>query len=162
MEKWYLLMCKPRQEERVHTNLNNQGVSSFYPKLSTEKILKGRRTLKQTALFPNYLFVCLDAENGPFAAVKNTRGVADFVRCGAKYQPVPNELIHQLKQERAESSESRLPKTGELVRLTNASFNNIDAIYQESDGDMRSILLINLLNRQVTISVDNKDIAANG
>jgi transcriptional antiterminator RfaH len=162
MEKWYLLMCKPRQEERVHTNLNNQGVSSFYPKLSTEKILKGRRTLKQTALFPNYLFVCVDSENGPFSAVKNTRGVASFVRCGAKYQPVPNELIHQLKQERAESRESRLPKTGELVGLTNASFNNIDAIYQQPDGDMRSILLINLLNRQVTISVDNKDIAANG
>ncbi|MBA6222874.1 transcription/translation regulatory transformer protein RfaH [Colwellia sp. MB02u-18] len=162
MEKWYLLMCKPRQEERVHTNLNNQGVSSFYPKLSTEKILKGRRTLKQTALFPNYLFVCVDSENGPFAAVKNTRGVASFVRCGAKYQPVPNALIHQLKQERAESSESRLPKTGEVVGLTNASFNNIDAIYQQPDGDMRSILLINLLNRQVTISVDNKDIAANG
>jgi len=155
-------MCKHRQEERVCTNLNNQGISSFYPKLSIEKLIKGRRTLKQTALFPNYLFVCLDSENGPFSAVKNTRGVANFVKGGAKYQPVPNELIHQLKQERAEIRESRLPKTGELVRLTNASFNNIDAIYQESDGDMRSILLINLLNRQVTISVDNKDIAANG
>jgi transcriptional antiterminator RfaH len=162
MNNWYLLMCKPRQEERVHTNLNNQGVSSFYPKLSTEKMLKGRRTLKQSALFPNYLFVCVDSENGPFSAVKNTRGVAGFVRCGAKYQPVPNALIHQLKQERAESRESTLPKTGELVGLTNASFNNINAVYQEPDGDMRSILLINLLNRQVTISVDNKDIAANG
>jgi transcriptional antiterminator RfaH len=160
MENWYLLMCKPKQEERVHTNLNNQGVGSFYPKLSTEKLVKGRRTLKQSALFPNYLFVCLNSENGPFAAVKNTRGVADFVRCGVKYQSVPNELIHQLKQERAESRESTLPKTGEVVKLTNTSFNNIDAIYQQSDGDMRSILLINLLNRQVSISVDNKGIAA--
>jgi transcriptional antiterminator RfaH len=148
MKYWYLLMCKPRQEERVHTNLNNQGVGSFYP------------TLKQSALFPNYLFVCVDSENGPFAAVKNTRGVAHFVRCGAKYQPVPNELIHQLKQECVENRESRLPKAGELVGLTNASFNNIDAIYQQSDGDMRSILLMNLLNRQVSISVDNKGIAA--
>jgi transcriptional antiterminator RfaH len=160
MKYWYLLMCKPRQEERVHTNLNNQGVGSFYPKLSTGKLGKGRRTLKQSALFPNYLFVCVDSENGPFAAVKNTRGVAHFVRCGAKYQPVPNELIHQLKQECVENRESRLPKAGELVGLTNASFNNIDAIYQQSDGDMRSILLINLLNRQVSISVDNKSIAA--
>ena len=54
---------------------------------------------------------------------------------------------------------SSLPKAGDVVYLTTESFKNVQAIYQESDGEMRSILLVNLLNKQVTVSVDNKEIS---
>ena len=50
------------------------------------------------------------------------------------------------------------PKAGDLVSVNNDSFKSIQAIYKEPDGDMRSILLINLLNKQIEMSVDNKDI----
>ncbi|MEJ2911285.1 transcription/translation regulatory transformer protein RfaH [Pseudoalteromonas sp. C12FD-1] len=158
MESWYLVTCKPRQEERAATNLLNQGIGVFYPKLTTEKLVKGRRTVKQSALFPNYLFVCLESQNGNFSAVKNTRGISGFVSYGANYQIVPTALIEQLKSERLQTNDSTLPKAGDVVSVHNNSFNNISAIYKEPDGDMRSILLINLLNKQVEMSVDNKDI----
>ena len=51
-----------------------------------------------------------------------------------------------------------MPKAGDLVSVNNDSFKSIQAIYKEPDGDMRSILLINLLNKQIEMSVDNKDI----
>ena len=54
---------------------------------------------------------------------------------------------------------SSLPKAGDVVYLNTESFKNVQAIYQESDGDMRSILLVNLLNKQVTVSVENKEIS---
>lgn len=158
MESWYLVTCKPRQEERAATNLLNQGIEVFYPKLTTEKLVKGRRTVKQSALFPNYLFVCLESQNGNFSAVKNTRGISGFVSYGANYQIVPTALIEQLKSERLHTNDSTIPKTGDVVSVNNSSFNNIKAVYKEPDGDMRSILLINLLNKQVEMSVDNKDI----
>lgn len=159
MESWYLVVCKPRQEERAQVNLKNQGIASFFPKLTTEKLVKGRRTVKQSALFPGYVFVCLEAENGNFFAVKNTRGVSGFVTYGAAYQRVPVELIKQLKAERSHSHESQVPKSGDLVSVNNESFKNIDAIYKEPDGDMRSILFINLLNKQIEISVSNQAIS---
>ncbi|MEH6817949.1 MAG: transcription/translation regulatory transformer protein RfaH, partial [Pseudoalteromonas distincta] len=54
--------------------------------------------------------------------------------------------------------ESKIPKTGDVVSVNNDSFSNIQAIYKEPDGDLRSILLINLLNQKIEVSVDNKDI----
>jgi transcriptional antiterminator RfaH len=158
MKSWYLVICKPRQEARAQLNLQNQGIEAFYPKLSTEKLVRGRRSVKQTALFPNYLFVCLAAENGNFSAVKNTRGISGFVAYGAQYQRVPNELIAQLKAERLDSHESQMPQAGDRVTVNNESFKNIAAIYKEPDGDMRSILLIQLLNKQIEITVNNQEI----
>ena len=158
MESWYLITCKPRQEERAATNLLNQEIEVFYPKLTTEKLVKGRRTVKQSALFPSYLFICLESQNGNFLAVKNTRGISGFVSYGANYQIVPTALIEQLQSKCSQTVESTMPKTGDVVSVNNSSFNNIKAIYKEPDGDMRSILLINLLNKQVEMSVDNKDI----
>ena len=160
MESWYLVTCKPRQEERASTNLLNQGIEVFYPKLITEKLVKGRRTVKQSALFPNYLFVCLESQNCNFSAVKNTRGVSGFVTYGQQFQLVSEQLIAQLKSmnDMCEIT-SALPKTGDVVYLNTESFKNVQAIYQEPDGDMRSILLINLLNKQISVSVENKEIS---
>lgn len=158
MENWYLVMCKPRQEERAKANLTNQGIEAFYPKLTTEKLIKGRRTVKQLALFPNYLFVRLDLKSGCFSAVKNTRGVGGFVSYGTSYQVVPIRLVEQLKSECSQTVESTAPQAGDKVSINNDAFKNVQAIYKEPDGDMRSILLINLLNKQVQMSIDNKDI----
>jgi transcriptional antiterminator RfaH len=158
MGSWYLVVCKSRQEERAQVNLKNQGIESFFPKLTTEKLVKGRRTVKHTALFPSYLFVCLEPDSPDFFAVKNTRGINGFVAYGASYQRVPLELINLLKRERAQTNESTIPKQGDLVSVNNDSFKNVDAIYKEPDGDMRSILLINLLNTQVEVSVSNEEI----
>ncbi|ODS13146.1 transcription/translation regulatory transformer protein RfaH [Pseudoalteromonas tetraodonis] len=158
MENWYLVMCKPRQEERAKANLTNQGIEAFYPKLTTEKLIKGRRTVKQLALFPNYLFVRLELKSGNFSAVKNTRGIGGFVSYGASYQVVPISLIEQLQSECSQTVESTMPKAGDVVSVNNDSFKGIQAIYKEPSGDMRSILLINLLNKQIEMSVDNKDI----
>ena len=54
---------------------------------------------------------------------------------------------------------STLPKAGDVVYLNTESFKNVQAIYQEPDGDMRSILLVNLLNKQIAVSVENKEIS---
>ena len=158
MDSWYLLFCKSRQEMRAQVNLQNQGIEAFFPTLKVEKIIRGRRTLKETALFPNYLFVELNTETANFSAVKNTRGVSGFVRYGTTQQKVPNQLINELKTYQSNTDSQRLPSNGDLVRLNNGSFKDVQAIFKEPDGDMRSILLINMLNKQIEISVDNKDI----
>jgi len=160
MESWYLLFCKSKQELRAQTNLQNQGFEVFFPEHKIERIVKGRRTIRTSPLFPSYLFIKLDSQNCNFSAVKNTRGVSGFVAYSHKFQIVPEQLIAQLKS-MSDMSEvtSSLPKAGDVVYLNTESFKNVQAIYQESDGDMRSILLVNLLNKQVTVSVDNKEIS---
>ncbi|MFY8327041.1 transcription/translation regulatory transformer protein RfaH [Pseudoalteromonas sp. ZZD1] len=158
MDSWYLLFCKPRQEARAKINLQNQGIEAFFPLLKTEKLVKGRRTVKESALFPNYLFVRLNSQNCNFSAVKNTRGISGFVSYGASYQIVPEQLISELQNFEPNLNTNDLPNAGDLVYLNNGSFKDVQAIFKEPDGDMRSILLINLLNQKTEITVDNKDI----
>ncbi len=64
-------------------HLENQSVECFYPEVCVEKILRGKRQMVQEPLFPSYMFVRFDFENGPsFTTVRSTRGVVDFVRLG--------------------------------------------------------------------------------
>jgi len=155
MKTWYLVTCKSRQEDRAVTNICNQEIECFYPKLTTKKLQRGRKTTKESALFPGYLFVCLDDENGNFSGVKNTRGVNGFVTYGSRYQKIPSELINSLMRDR--TVENLVPKSGDVVHVNNLSFKNIEAIYKEPDGDMRSILLINMLSKKVEVSIENTD-----
>ncbi|CAM3979800.1 MULTISPECIES: transcription/translation regulatory transformer protein RfaH [Pseudoalteromonas] len=158
MDSWYLLFCKSKQEARAQINLQNQGIEAFFPQLEKHQLIKGRRTFKQSAVFPNYLFVRLNATTGNFSSVKNTRGISGFVTYGATYQIVPEQLINELKNFELNQCDSNLPQSGDLVYLNNGSFKDVQAIFKEPDGDMRSILLVNLLNQKIEMSVDNREV----
>jgi len=158
MDCWYLLFCKSRQDARTQANLHSQNIEAFFPTLTAARLIKGRRTFKGSALFPSYLFVRLNSQNGNFTAVKNTRGVSGFVSYGGSYQKVPDKLINALQSFKPNPEVSDLPSAGDLVYLNNSSFKDVQAIFKEPDGDMRSILLVNLLNKKIEITVDNNDI----
>lgn len=155
MECWYLVYCKPKQESRAQANLAAQGITACYPSISKSKTTSSK-AVKQP-LFPRYLFVSLNPETASFSAVRNTRGVSDFVRYGANLQLVPNELVTQLMQSPAQPIECELNQ-GDTVMLTEGCYKNIQALYQEPDGEKRSILLIKLLNQNTKITVDNNAI----
>ncbi|WMN61190.1 transcription/translation regulatory transformer protein RfaH [Pseudoalteromonas xiamenensis] len=160
MEQWYLLYCKPKQEQRALENLANQGIESFFPAHLHSKLSRGRRVDAQKPLFPNYLFVKLDVNSGLFSRAKNTRGVSSFVMYGAEFQVVSNAIIDALKAINPKDYHfDELPKKGEAVVLNNDAYHELDAIYLEADGDKRCILLLQLLNKDVKISVKNSDIA---
>ncbi len=161
MNNWYLLYCKRGEQARAKLNLERQDVECYYPQITVEKILRGKRQSKLEPLFPSYIFVRFDCENGPtFTAVRSTRGVVDFVRQGAMPQVLQHDLIETLKniEEQDVILPSQAPEKGQTLRVKRGQFAGIDAIYQEPDGETRSILLVTLLNTPVEMSVDNQDI----
>lgn len=160
MKCWYLLYCKRGEQARARANLENQGVRCYYPEIVQEKIVKGKRTCKCEPLFPNYLFVYFDYEQGPtFTTVRSTRGVIDFIRQGGYPQPLQGDLIYLLRQreqDEAQASPMELLTPGQRVRVKQGQLAGIDAIYQEADGEKRSLMLVTLLNQSVVMSVENK------
>ncbi|PZD57585.1 transcription/translation regulatory transformer protein RfaH, partial [Pantoea ananatis] len=48
------------------------------------------------------------------------------------------------------------PQNGDEVIITEGTFEGLRAIFSEPDGEARSILLLNLLNKQIVRSVDNR------
>jgi transcriptional antiterminator RfaH len=161
MKKWYLLYCKRGEQARARQHLNNQNVECFYPEITVEKILRGKKQVLKEPLFPSYIFVNFDFEAGPsFTTVRSTRGVVDFIRFGNHPTEVCESLIDELRmlEPELEQTTDLLPEKGQTIRVKSGQFAGVDAIYQEPDGETRSMMLIKLINRPVAISVDNKDL----
>jgi len=154
---WYLLYCKGKEEERASIHLANQGIKTFYPKAKVTKIRRGKKSTLVEPMFPNYLFVQL-SEHHNFTSVRSTRGVIGFVKTGIHYQKVPELIVRAFQEQIAlpEFSE-KLPKKGDKVVLDTPTYKNFTAIYQESKGETRSLLLINLINKPVLLEVENQD-----
>ncbi|MEZ8128742.1 transcription/translation regulatory transformer protein RfaH [Enterovibrio norvegicus] len=160
MNPWYLLYCKRSEQQRAEQHLKRQGVDCYYPQVSVEKIRRGKRSSILEPLFPNYVFASFDPEKIAFTTIRSTRGVVDFVRVGAKPQLVPVDLIKNLMViEDNDDQRERLSevwKYGDTIAISQGQFEGIEAIYKEADGELRSILMINLLNKQVEVSLENE------
>ena len=116
---------------------------------------RGKRTTVSEPLFPNYLFVEFDPEVIHTTTISATRGVSHFVRFGAHPATVPSTVIHQLSvyQQPEGITDPETPYAGDSVVITEGAFEGLQAIFAEPDGEARSMLLLNLLNKQVLQSV---------
>ncbi|MDB9805149.1 transcription/translation regulatory transformer protein RfaH [Porticoccaceae bacterium] len=156
MESWFLLQTKSKQEGRAVENLERQGVNSFCPMIQVEKLSRGSRVVKAEALFPGYLFVNFDQSSVSSTTVRSTRGVSHFVTSAGLPVKVPESLINHLMLRTDPDNEemlSSLPSKGDSLKIVNGPFRGLDAVFSQPDGDQRAIVLINLLNQQVSASL---------
>ncbi|MFP1870129.1 transcription/translation regulatory transformer protein RfaH [Lonsdalea quercina] len=157
MESWYLLYCKRGQLLRAKEHLERQTVNCLSPMITVEKVVRGKRTEVSEPLFPNYLFVAFDPEHIHTTTISATRGVSHFVRFGALPATVPQGVIDELAlNPTLVMTDPETPQPGDTVTIMEGTFNGLEAIYAEPDGEARSMLLLNLLNKQVKQSIDNR------
>ncbi|EMD9275125.1 transcription/translation regulatory transformer protein RfaH [Cronobacter malonaticus] len=158
MQSWYLLYCRRGQLQRAKEHLERQSVNCLTPMITLEKMVRGRRTSVSEPLFPNYLFVRFDPEDIHTTTISSTRGVSHFVRFGSHPAVVPQTVIEQLLDWHPENvTDPDTPHTGDMVVITEGAFEGLQAIFTEPDGEARSMLLLNLLNKQVLQSVKNTE-----
>ncbi|MBV4369104.1 transcription/translation regulatory transformer protein RfaH [Erwinia sp. BNK-24-b] len=157
MESWYLLYCKRGQLIRAKEHLERQAVHCLSPMIALEKLVRGKRTQVNEPLFPNYLFIEFDPEAIHTTTISATRGVSHFVRFGNLPATVPQDVIEALQsQPTATLPDPELPQPGDRVLITDGAFEGLKAIFTEPDGEARSMLLLNLLNKQIVRSLDNR------
>ena len=154
---WYLVQCKPRQDERAEENLQRQGYECSRPACRRERLLRGQRQYVQESLFPGYLFIHMP-QGANWAPLRSTRGVARVVAFGGRPLAVSCELVSQL-QNRAETHIITTFNPGDKVTILDQGFAGIESIFMSMDGEERVILLINLMNRQQQISLPLASIA---
>ena len=157
-KSWYLVRCKSKQELRAKLNLTNQSITAYYPTVDVLKEVRGKRQLKEEALFPGYIFVHLDITSILASKVNNTFGVYGFVKFSGRPQMVPDELIKAFETIEKQTIDLTL-KSGDEVMITGGNYEHMTAIFLAEESEQRSILLIELLNQKVQLSVDNIYIA---
>jgi transcriptional antiterminator RfaH len=161
---WLLLQVKPRQELRVLENLERQKEECCCPQIHVEKLSRGKRINVKEPFFPGYLFINAQPKlNGlTYTSIRSSRGVSKIVVFGLEPIKIPETPIEKIKlREYAVSTcvnTEGLPQAGDQVDILDGPFKGLQDVYSQTDGQQRSIVLINLLHQQTPASLANTQI----
>ena len=154
---WYAIHSKPRQEERALENLQRQGFEVWLPMMTVEKVLRSKLVQLQEPMFSRYLFIRLDTEQTNWSPIRSTLGVSKLVSFGNRPAVVADELIDALQQ-LPEQAPQRLFQPGQQVKIVSGPLRGLEGIYHQPDGELRAMVLIELLNKQHRIVTEMQDL----
>lgn len=152
---WYLLQCKPRQDERAQFNLLQQDYTTFRPQLMSERIVRGKRLKVLDSLFPGYLFIQLSGDDN-WAPIRSTRGVSRIVEFSHEPAIVHEQVIEHLRER---SLKPVLPpadhtlEPGETLNIVQGPFSPLEGVFMSMQGAERVMILLQFLNRQQHVCV---------
>ena len=155
---WYLVHTKARQEDTAITNLQRQNFRCYMPMLYVEKVRRGKSVVVAEPMFPSYVFVQLDTsgQGQSWSPIRSTLGVRELVKFGGHPPKVDAELITALheREQLQQSNPQALFAAGDKVVITDGPFAGIEAIYQTTDAERRSMILLSMLNKPVAMRIE--------
>lgn len=157
---WYLLQCKPRQEERAQINLLRQNYVIFYPQIVSQRLIHGKPHQSLEPLFPGYLFIQLGRDD-KWAPLRSTRGVSRIVDFNHGPATVPEEVIEHLRTrcfKPAEIQAAQPFKPGETLQIARGPLSPLEGIFLTMLGDERVMILLHFLNREQPVRIPLSDI----
>ena len=154
-KKWYVVLTKPRNEEMAQLHLSRNGIEVFYPKLFLPVSNKSGRHI--VSLFPNYLFVRIDASSTEYSRVVWCRGVKRFVSFGGTPSALENNVVDFVRDQADQNglimARSNL-RVGDEVQIAKGPFKGLVGIIQEPpDTKSRVKVLMAILSRHVPVEV---------
>src|SRR4030095_1059809 len=144
-------------------NLHLRGVETFFPKLFLPKSAKRKKHI--VALFPNYLFVCIDVISVEYASVIWCPGVKRIVSFNGTPAIVEESIIAFLMGQAAAdgviSARCNI-SVGQQVAIDGGPFDGLFGIIQEPpNAKGRVKILLELLSRPTKVDVPVQFIQAN-
>jgi transcriptional antiterminator RfaH len=160
-ECWYAVSCKPRQEAVAEENLLRQGFHVYLPRIRIRQRRRGHWLDAVEVLFPRYIFIRIDPLQRSTATIRSTRGVVGLVRFGGQPAVVPDAVMDALREREDAASglhEDKRPlfSAGEAIKLVDGPLAGMEGVFTQKDGDIRVIVLLELLGKanKVTVSRD--------
>jgi transcriptional antiterminator RfaH len=158
---WFAVISKPRQEQTALENLQRQGFECFLPMAENPYQRRSKRNKPIVEpLFPRYLFLKAIASHQNLAPVRCTKGVLNMVRFGTELAVVPEAVIRAIRA--CVSPETGLIKiepvairTGDRVRIFDGPLAGINGVVQETNGNNRALILMELLGRPTRVQVES-------
>jgi transcriptional antiterminator RfaH len=144
---------------RALENLVRQGYETFLPLIEVERIQRGKLLKNREPLFPRYLFLHLEEGNDNWGPIRSTMGVAGLVRFGQAYAVVSNEVLDAVR-DRTQDVKKALFEAGDSIRVVSGPLLGLEGIFEISDGDQRSFVLLEFMQKQQRISVSTTDLRA--
>ena len=149
---WYAIHSKPRQEERALDNLQRQGFEAWLPMLTVEKVLRGKLVHVTEPMFSRYLFLRTTPSMEDLSVVRSTLGVSQLVRFGTVPAKVPHAWVEAMRAQPA--VQESLLQQGDKVVLGEGMLKGLEAIYMQPDGELRAMVLVELLSKPHLVSYE--------
>ena len=159
--QWYLAASKPRQEIRAIEQLKNQSIDAFCPTIKVEKIKRGKKLILTEALFPGYLFINLSENSANWHKIRSTRGIRDWVRFGGNVAKLPDGLVENIINSGLDDSDQVIINCyakGVPVRILDGPYAGLKAVFDQHDGEERSLILVEFLGKLNCLNVANEQI----
>jgi transcriptional antiterminator RfaH len=162
-KEWCVVYTKPQREEFAEVNLRLRGINTFFPKLFLPKSAKRKKQI--VALFPNYLFVCIDVISVEYASIIWCPGVKRMVAFNGTPAIVEESIIAflmaQAGADRVISARCNVT-IGQQVAINGGPFDGLFGIIQEPpNAKGRVKILLELLSRPTKVDVPVQFIQAN-
>jgi transcriptional antiterminator NusG len=163
---WYVVHSYSGYENKVKKNLehriesmgmHNQIFQVVVPTEEEVELRDGQRRTTERRVFPGYILVEMVMNDDTWYVVRNTPGVTDFVRSGAK--PVPlraDEVDKILRRMEAEAPKIKVSfRVGQKVRITEGPFEDFMGTVDAIDTDRARVrVLVSMFGRETPIEVD--------
>ena len=161
---WHLIHTKPRQEALALTNLSRQGFECYMPMLRLQKIRQRKTAIVAEPMFPRYLFIRLDTSGTgqSWSPIRSTLGVNQLVRFGGQPAKVDGQLIDLIRSREQGTQAQALFSAGDNVTVADGPFAGLEAIYQNTDAESRSMILLNILSKPVAMRIDTASLRRAG
>jgi len=154
-KQWCAVYTKPQREEFAEVNLRLRRIDTFFPKLFLPK--PARRKKQIVALFPNYLFVCIDVISIEFASIIWCPGVKRMVTFNGTPAIVEESIIAFLMAQTGADgfiSARCNVAIGQQVAIDGGPFDGLVGIIQEPPNARGRVkILLDLLNRPTRVDV---------
>lgn len=156
-DAWYLLVTKPRGEEKAQRNLENQDYRAWLPRIRERKRVGGGYRNVVAPMFPRYLFVRLEAGVEDWGPIRSTPGVSGLVRFGMWPPPVPDALVVGLMRTMDSTGVCDLSRPavqpGERVRVLEGAMAGYEGVCQARNGRERVTILLDIVGRQTPVTL---------
>jgi transcriptional antiterminator NusG len=163
---WYVVHSYSGYENKVKKNLEhriesmgmqNQIFQVVVPTEEEVELRDGQRRTTERRVFPGYILVEMAMNDDTWYVVRNTPGVTDFVRSGAKPIPLRQEEVDKiLKRMEAEAPKIKVSfKEGQKVRIIDGPFEDFMGTVDAIDTDRARVrVLVNMFGRETPVEVD--------
>lgn len=161
-EAWYALHVRSQHEKMVFAQLDAKRYETFLPLYSARHRWSDRWKTVSLPLFPGYVFCRFDARQR--SSIMTTSGVIDLVRTGSQPAPIESSEIESVRavvaSKLAAEPFGSLVK-GQSVKLVSGPLTGVTGTLMEIREDFRFVVSVQLLNRSVSVEIDQDWVAPN-
>lgn len=158
MTAWYCAYTHAGMEKWARSNLWERGFDAYLPLYARKRRHARRTDWVERPLFPRYMFVAADLEAGEKPKLMTAPGVDHLVAFGRHPARVDARVIEELKARENDRGLIDLDRTaglkpGDRVVVDSGALVEQAGLFECMSDKERVIVLLNLLGRQVRVTV---------